>query len=145
MTLKRMDNVSIVVEDIKTMIAFLQEIGMTLVGETRVSGDWVDRIIALKGSVSDVAVLETPDGHNRIELAQFVSPAAVRGEPKDAPANMLGLRRIMFTVVGIDDYVSRLQAKGATLMGEVVQYEDTYRLCYMRGPEGLMFALAEEL
>lgn len=118
---------------------------MTLVGETRVSGDWVDRIIALKGSVSDVAVLETPDGHNRIELAQFVSPAAVRGEPKDAPANMLGLRRIMFTVVGIDDYVSRLQAKGATLMGEVVQYEDTYRLCYMRGPEGLMFALAEEL
>ncbi len=145
MTLKRMDNVSIVVKDIDAMVAFFQELGMTLVGETTVEGEWVDRVIAVKGSKSRIAMLQTPDGHSRIELAQFLTPAAVPGDDEKTPANALGIRRIMFAVEDIDKVVKHLESKGAKLMGEIMQYEDIYRLCYLRGPEGVMVGLAEEL
>ena len=145
MTLLRMDNVLIVVDDLQAAIAFFVELGMELESETTVEGEWVDRIIGLNGSRSDIAMMRTPDGHGRIELDRFLTPAAVRAEPEDAPVNALGIRRIMFAVDDIDDVLARLQARGAELMGEVVQYEDSYRLCYVRGPEGIMVALAQQL
>ena len=146
MTLLRMDNVLIVVNDLGAAIAFFTELGMEREGETTtVEGPWVDRIIGLDGSRSDIAMMRTPDGHGRIELDKFHTPAAVRAEPEDAPVNALGIRRIMFAVDDIDDVLARLRARGAELMGEVVQYEDSYRLCYVRGPEGIMVALAQQL
>jgi catechol 2,3-dioxygenase-like lactoylglutathione lyase family enzyme len=143
--LVRMDNILLVVEDIKAAIAFFQELGMELEGETTVEGEWVDRIVGLEGTKSDIAMLRTPDGHGRIELDRFHSPRALRNDPENAPVNTLGIRRIMFAVTDIDDVVARLQKHGAELMGEIVRYEDQYRLCYLRGPEGIMVALAEEL
>ena len=145
MTLLRMDNVLIVVDDLAAAIAFFAELGLELEGETTVEGQWVDRVVGLDGVRSDVAVMRTPDGHGRLELDKFHTPTAVRAEPEDAPVNTLGIRRIMFAVDDIEDVLARLLAHGATLVGEVAQYEDKYRLCYVRGPEGIIVALAEQL
>ncbi|MGH3406245.1 MAG: VOC family protein [Streptosporangiaceae bacterium] len=139
-----MDNVGVVVNDLEAATAFFLELGLELEGEATVEGRWVDRVVGLDDVRADIAMVRTPDGHGRLELTKFHRPAAVSAEP-DAPANTLGIRRIMFAVDDIDDVVARLQAHGAELVGEVEQYEDSYRLCYVRGPEGLLVALAEEL
>jgi catechol 2,3-dioxygenase-like lactoylglutathione lyase family enzyme len=144
-TLLRMDNVLIVVDDLKAAIAFFAELGLELEGEYTVEGEWVDRIVGLDGVRSDIAMMRTPDGHGRLELDKFHTPTAVRAEPEDAPVNTLGIRRIMFAVDDIEDVLARLQTHGAELVGEVEQYEDSYRLCYIRGPEGIMIALAQQL
>jgi catechol 2,3-dioxygenase-like lactoylglutathione lyase family enzyme len=146
MTIKRMDNVLIVVEDLEAATAFFTELGLELVGETQVEGPWVDQTVGLEGVRADIVMLQTPDGHGRVELSRFHTPPAVRLEPDPAPSNALGLRRIMFAVEGIDDVVSRVQAAhGAELLGEIAQYQDMYRLCFVRGPEGIIVGLAEEL
>src|SRR5512145_3111933 len=145
MTLQRMDNVLIVVDDLEAAKAFFVELGMQLEGETTVEGPWVDRIVGLENVRSEIAMMRTPDGHGRIELDKFHAPAAVRAEPENAPVNTLGIRRIMFAVDDIEDVLARLRAHGAELIGEITQYEDMYRLCYIRGPEGLIVALAEQL
>lgn len=142
--LLRMDNVGIMVDDLKAMIAFFLELGLELEGETTVEGAWVDRIIGLTDAKCDIAMLRTPDGHSRIELSHFHRPKAIRSDEK-APVNTLGLRRLMFAVTDINDAIARLKRHGAELIGEVVNYEDIYRLCYLRGPEGIMIALAEQL
>ncbi|MDQ6878092.1 MAG: VOC family protein [Candidatus Dormibacteraeota bacterium] len=142
--IKRMDNVGIVVDDLKAATAFFVELGLELEGETTVEGQWVDRCIGLEGVRSDIAMLKTPDGHGRLELSKFHTPPATTAEP-NAPVNTLGMGRIMFAVEDIEDVLARLKAHGAELVGEVVQYEDQYRLCYVRGPEGIIIALAEEL
>src|SRR5439155_22188819 len=142
--LLQMHNIGIVVDDLKAAIAFFAELGLELEGETTVEGQWVDRIIALDGVRSDIAMMRTPDGHSRLELSKFHTPTAVGAEP-NAPVNTLGMGRIMFAVDDIEDVLARLQAHGAELVGEVVQYEDSYRLCYVRGPEGILVALAEQL
>jgi len=142
--LLRMDNVGIVVEDLKAAIAFFVELGLELEGETTVEGQWVDRVVGLNGVRSDIVMMRTPDGHSRLELSKFQKPTAISTEP-NIPVNTLGIRRIMFAVTGIDDVVTRLKKHGAELVGEVAQYEDMYRLCYLRGPEGIMVALAEQL
>jgi catechol 2,3-dioxygenase-like lactoylglutathione lyase family enzyme len=144
MTLLRMDNVGVVVDDLKVAIAFFLELGLELEGETSVEGESVDRVVGLNGVRSDIAMMRTPDGHSRLELSKFHNPPAITAGP-NAPANTLGYRRIMFAVDDIEEVLARLQAHGAELVGEVVQYEDSYRLCYVRGPEGLMIALAEQL
>jgi catechol 2,3-dioxygenase-like lactoylglutathione lyase family enzyme len=145
MTLKRMDNVLIVVEDLEAAKAFFVELGMELEGETTVEGPWVDRVVGLENVRSEIAMMRTPEGHGRIELDKFHTPAAVRTEPKNTPVNTLGIRRIMFAVDDIEDVLARLRAHGAELIGEITQYEDMYRLCYIRGPEGIIVALAEQL
>lgn len=145
MALQRMDNILIVVEDLEAVKAFFLELGMELEGESIVEGPWVDRIVGLENVRSEIATLRTPDGHGRIELDKFHTPAAVRTEPQNAPVNTLGIRRIMFAVDDIEEVLGRLLAHGAELVGELVQYGDTYRLCYVRGPEGLIIALAEQL
>ena len=145
MTIQRMDNVLIVVEDLDAIISFFVELGMELEGKGPIEGRWVERVVGIDGVRQDVAMLRTPDGHGRIELAMFHSPKAVSGVPEDAPANTLGIRRVMFAVDDIDDVVARVRAHGAELVGEVAQYEDVYRLCYVRGPEGIVVGLAEQL
>jgi len=145
MTILRMDNVGVVVDDLAAAIAFFVELGLELEGETTVEGSSVDRLVGLDNVRTDIALMRTPDGHGRIELMKFQRPTAVRAEPKNAPANTLGIRRIMFAVDDIEDVVARLRAHGAQLVGELTQYEDKYRLCYVRGPEGILVALAEEL
>jgi catechol 2,3-dioxygenase-like lactoylglutathione lyase family enzyme len=145
MTLKRMDNVLIVVDDLEAAKAFFVELGMELEGETSVEGPSVDSLIGLKDVRATLALMRTPDGHGRIELDKFHTPAAVKAEPKNAPVNTLGIRRIMFAVDDLEDVVARLRAHGAELVGEITQYEDLYRLCYIRGPEGLLIGLAEQL
>lgn len=145
MTLKRMDNVLIVVDDLEAAKAFFVELGMEQEGETMVEGLWVDRIVGLENVRSEIAMMRTPDGHGRIELDKFHTPAAVRAEPKNTPVNTLGIRRVMFAVDDIEDVLARLGAHGAELIGEITQYEDMYRLCYIRGPEGIIVALAEQL
>ena len=145
MTLQRMDNVLIVVEDLETAKAFVAELGMQLEGEALVEGPWAGRVIGLDDVRADIATMRTPDGHGRVELTKFHTPAAVKAEPENAPANTLGIRRIMFAVAGIDDVVARLRRHGAELVGEIVQYEDKYRLCFVRGPEGILIGLAERL
>jgi catechol 2,3-dioxygenase-like lactoylglutathione lyase family enzyme len=144
MTIQRMDNVGIVVDDLAAATAFFVELGLELEGEATVEGRWVDRVVGLDGVRSDIAMLRTPDGHGRLELTKFHTPPARNTDP-NAPVNTLGIRRIMFAVDDIEDVLARLQAHGAELVGEVVQYEDKYRLCYVRGPEGIMIALAEQL
>jgi catechol 2,3-dioxygenase-like lactoylglutathione lyase family enzyme len=144
MTIQRLDNVLIVVHDLKAAIAFFVELGLELEGETTVEGRWVDRVVGLDGVRNDIAMMRTPDGHGRIELMKFHTPPATTAEP-NAPANTLGYRRVMFAVDDIEDVLARLLAHGAELVGEVVQYEDKYRLCYLRGPEGILVALAEQL
>jgi catechol 2,3-dioxygenase-like lactoylglutathione lyase family enzyme len=145
MTLQRMDNVGIVFEDLPAAIAFFVELGLELEGEMPVEGRWVDRVVGLDGVRVDIAMMRTPDGHSRLELMKFHRPTAVSAEPTNAQANTLGIRRIMFAVDDIEDVLSRLRAHGAELIGEVVQYEDLYLLCYVRGPEGIIVALAEQL
>ncbi len=145
MTIQRMDNVLIVVEDLDAAKAFFGELGMELEGETQVEGPSVDSVVGLDGVRADIAMLRTPDGHGRVELTRFHTPPAVRAEPENAPANALGLRRIMFTVDDLDDVVGRLRTHGAELLREIAQYEDVYRLCFMRGPEGIIIGLAEPL
>ena len=143
--LLRMDNVLLVVDDLKAAIAFFTELGLELEGETTVEGPWVDRSVGLDGVRSEIAMMRTPDGHGRLELDKFHTPKALRTEPEDAPVNSLGIRRLMFAVTDLDEVVARLQKHGAELLGEVTQYEDLYRLCYLRGPEGILIALAEQL
>ena len=140
-----MDNVGIVVDDLAAAIAFFVELGLELEGEAPVEGRSVDRLVGLEGVRADIAMMRTPDGHSRLELTKFHRPMAISSQPKEAPANTLGIRRIMFAVEDIEDVVARLRAHGAELVGEVVQYEDSYRLCYLRGPEGILIALAEPL
>jgi catechol 2,3-dioxygenase-like lactoylglutathione lyase family enzyme len=144
MTIQRMDNVGIVVDDLKAATAFFVELGLELEGEMAVEGRWVDRVVGLDGVRNDIAMMRTPDGHGRLELMKFHTPTAISVEP-NAPVNTLGIRRIMFAVEDIEDVLARLQAHGAKLIGEVVQYEDSYLLCYVRGPEGIIVALAEQL
>jgi len=139
-----MDNVSIVFEDLKAAVAFFEELGLVVEGETTVEGPWVDRILGLEGVRSDIVMMVTPDGHSKLELTRFQQPKAVHTN-LTIPVNMHGINRIMFAVTDIDDSVARLQKHGAELVGEVVNYADIYRLCYMRGPEGILIALAEQL
>ena len=145
MTIKRLDHVSVVVDDLAAAIAFFTALGMTLEGEMPIEGQWVDRVNGLESVQVDIVMMRTPDGHGRLELTKFRNPKLVEIEPAIAPPNTLGLRSVMFTVESVDDTVARLRANGAELVGEVAQYEDKYRLCYMRGPAGIIVALAEEL
>jgi catechol 2,3-dioxygenase-like lactoylglutathione lyase family enzyme len=140
-----MDNVGIVVDDLAAAIEFFAELGLELEGERRVEGRWADSVVGLDGVKVDVAMMRTPDGHGRLELMKFHTPTAVGSEPDDAPANTLGIRRIMFAVHDIEDVLDRLRGRGAELVGELAQYEDSYRLCYVRGPAGIIVALAEQI
>jgi catechol 2,3-dioxygenase-like lactoylglutathione lyase family enzyme len=145
MSIKRMDHVSVVVEDLPAAIAFFTTLGMALEGEQPVEGPWVDRLCGLEGVQVDIAMMRTPDGHGQVELTKFRNPGLVRSEPAIPPPNTPGLRQIMFAVEDLEDTVARLRAHGAEPVGEVVQYEDKYKLCYLRGPAGVIIALAEEL
>jgi catechol 2,3-dioxygenase-like lactoylglutathione lyase family enzyme len=145
MTLLRMDNVLLVVEDLEGAIAFFGELGMELEGRMVVEGPWVGRTIGIDDARSEIAMMRTPDGNGRIELDRFLSPAAMVPEPGPATVNAIGYRRVMFAVSDLDDVVARLQRLGAELVDEIVQYEDVYRLCYMRAPEGILVGLAQEL
>ena len=145
MTIQRMDNVLIVVDDLDGAKAFFAELGMQLVGEAINEGPWVDQVLGLDGVRSEIAMMQTPDGRGRIELAKYHSPPAVKTEPENAPANALGIRRIMFAVEDLDDVVARLRTHGGELVDEIAQYEDLYRLCFVRGPEGILLGLAEQL
>lgn len=145
MTLLRMDNVLIVVEDLETAIAFFVELGMEVEGRANLEGPWVDRVIGVDGARSETVMLRTPDGHGRVELSRFLAPTSIRREPEPAPVNTLGIGRIMFAVDDVDDVLDRLRTRGAELVGEVVRYENAYRLCYVRGPEGIVIGLAQPL
>jgi catechol 2,3-dioxygenase-like lactoylglutathione lyase family enzyme len=145
MTIKRLDHVSVVVDDLAAATAFFTTLGMTKEGEAPIEGPWVDRVNALEGVQVDIVMMRTPDGHGRLELTKFRHPELVEIEPAIAPPNALGLRSVMFTVQNLDDTVARLRAHGAELVGEVTQYEDKYKLCYMRGPASIIVSLAEEL
>ena len=144
MTVRRMDNVGIVVADIEAAIGFFVELGLELEGRAPIEGDWADGVTGLPGMRVEIAMMRTPDGHGRLELSRFLSPPPA-ADHRAAPVNALGYLRVMFTVEDIDDTLSRLGAHGATLVGDVVQYQDTYRLCYIRGPEGILIGLAQEL
>src|SRR3954468_17277494 len=145
MTIKRLDHVSVVVVDLAAAVAFFTTLGMTREGEAPVEGPWVDRVNGREGVQVDSVMMRTPDGHGRLELTKFRNPKLVEIEPAIAPPNAPGLRSVMFTVESLDDTVARLREGGAELVGEVAQYEDRYRLCYVRGPAGIIVALAEEL
>jgi catechol 2,3-dioxygenase-like lactoylglutathione lyase family enzyme len=145
MTIKRMEHVSVVDDDLPAAIAFFTTLGMALEGEMAVEGPWVDRLCSLKGVQADITMMRTPDGQGRVELTKFRKPELVGAEPAIAPPNTVGVWQIMFAVEDLDNTVARLRAHGAGLVGEVVQYEDKYRLCYLRGPAGIIVALAEEL
>ena len=145
MTIKRLDHVSVVVDDLPAAIAFFTALGMAVEGKATVEGPWVDRINRLEGVQVDIVMMRTPDGHGRLELTKFHNPQLVAIEPAIAPPNAPGLRSVMFAVESLDDAIARLRAHGGELIGEVAQYEDIYRLCYMRGPAGIIVALAEEL
>jgi catechol 2,3-dioxygenase-like lactoylglutathione lyase family enzyme len=145
MAIQRMDNVLIVVDDLAAVKAFFAELGMALEWETTVAGPAVDRLIGLQNVRATLALMRTPDGHGRIELDKFHTPEAIRLGPEQAPVNALGIRRLMFAVDDIDDVVARLLARGAELVGDVVQYGDAYRLAYVRGPEGILVGLSEPL
>ena len=144
MALKRMDNVGIVVESLDTAIAFFAELGMKLEGRTTIEGEWAGRVTGLGLQRVEIAMMVIPDGHSRLELSRFLTPPAV-ADHRNAPVNALGYLRVMFAVENIDETLARLQQHGAQLVGDVVQYEQSYRLCYIRGPEGLLIGLAEEL
>lgn len=145
MSVTTLHHVSVVVDDLAAAVAFFTALGMTVEGEAPIEGPWVDRVNAIEGIRVDIAMMRTSDGHGRLELTKFHNPKLVPLEPAIAPPNTLGLRSIMFAVDSVDDTVARLRAKGGELIGEVVEYEDIYRLCYMRGPAGVIVALAEEL
>jgi catechol 2,3-dioxygenase-like lactoylglutathione lyase family enzyme len=142
--LRRMDNVGIVVEDIDTALRFFTELGLELEGRAPVEGDWADAVTGLRGMRVEIAMMRTPDGHGRLEISRFLSPPVV-ADHRNAPVNALGYLRVMFTVEDIEDTVARLLKCGAVLVGEVVQYQEAYRLCYIRGPEGILIGLAQEL
>ena len=144
MTLKRMDNVGIVVESLDAAIAFFAELGLEIEGRAMIEGDWAGRVTGLGSQSVEIAMMVTPDGHSRLELSRFLIPPVV-ADHRNAPVNALGYLRVMFAVEDIDEMLGRLSKCGATLVGEVVQYEDSYRLCYIRGPEGLLIGLAEQL
>ena len=144
MTVKRMDNVGIVVEDLDAAIAFFVELGLELEGRAPIEGDWADGVTGLRGMRVEIAMMRTPDGHSRLELSRFLAPR-VAADHRSAPVNALGYLRVMFTVEDIDDTLARLRTLGAELVDAVVQYENVYRLCYIRGPEGILIGLAEEL
>jgi catechol 2,3-dioxygenase-like lactoylglutathione lyase family enzyme len=144
MTLKRMDNVGIVVESLDAVIPFFVELGLKLEGRATIEGEWAGRVTGLGDQHVEIAMLVTPDGHSRLELSRFITPPVVADHRK-APVNALGYLRVMFAVDGLDETLARLRRHGAQLVGEVVQYQDIYRLCYVRGPEGLLIGLAEEL
>ena len=145
MTIKRLDHVSVVVDDLADAIEFFTALGMTVEGQAPIEGPWVDRINGIEGIRVDIVMMRTPDGHGRLELTKFRNPKLVEIEPAVAPPNAPGLRSVMFTVESVDDTVALLRARGAELLGEIVQYEDKYRLCYVRGPAGIIVSLAEEL
>jgi catechol 2,3-dioxygenase-like lactoylglutathione lyase family enzyme len=144
MTLQRMDNVGIVVEDLAATVEFFRELGLELEGRAMVEGEWAGRVTGLGDQRVEIAMMRTPDGHSRLELSRFLAPPVV-ADHRNAPVNALGYLRVMFAVEDIDDTLARLRKRGAQLVGEVVQYEDVYRLCYIRGPEGLLIGLAQEL
>src|SRR3954465_1853817 len=144
MALKRMDNVGIVVDDLEGTIDFFRELGLELEGRATIEGEWAGRVTGLGDQRVEIAMMRTPDGHGRLELSRFLTPPAAADHRK-APVNALGYQRVMFAVDDIDDTLARLREHGAELVDEVVQYEDTYRLCYIRGPEGLLIGLAQEL
>jgi catechol 2,3-dioxygenase-like lactoylglutathione lyase family enzyme len=144
MSLKRMDNVGIVVESLDEAISFFTELGLKLEGRAMVEGEWAGRVTGLGNQRVEIAMMVTPDGHSRLELSRFLTPPVV-ADHRNAPVNALGYLRVMFAVDDIDETLARLLKRGAQLVGEVVQYEDSYRLCYIRGPEGLLIGLAEEL
>ena len=144
MTVKRMDNIGIVVEDIDATIAFFVELGLELEGRAPIEGDWADGVTGLHGMRVEIAMMRTPDGHGRLELSRFLAPPVV-ADHRRAPVNALGYLRVMFTVEDIDDTLARLGKRGAELVGKVAQYGNAYRLCYIRGPEGLLIGLAQEL
>src|SRR3954462_2758475 len=144
MAVKRMDNVGIVVESLDVAIAFFVELGLTLEGRATIEGEWAGRVTGLGAQHVEIAMMVTPDGHSRLELSRFLAPPVI-ADHRTAPVNALGYLRVMFTVDDIDETLARLRKRGAQLVGDVVQYEEAYRLCYIRGPEGLLIGLAEEL
>ncbi|KSV67936.1 VOC family protein [Ensifer sp. ENS08] len=144
MALKRMDNIGIVVEDLEETIDFFRELGLELEGRATIDGEWAGRVTGLGDQHVEIAMMRTPDGHSRLELSRFLAPPVV-ADHRTAPVNALGYLRIMFAVDDVDETVERLRKRGAQLVGEVVQYKDAYRLCYIRGPEGLLIGLAQEL
>jgi catechol 2,3-dioxygenase-like lactoylglutathione lyase family enzyme len=144
MALKRMDNVGIVVEDLAETIDFFRELGLELEGQAAIEGEWAGRVTGLGNQHVEIAMMRTPDGHSRLELSRFLTPPVVE-DHRNAPVNALGYLRVMFTVDDIDQTLERLRARGAELVGEVVDYQDVYRLCYIRGPGGLLIGLAQEL
>ncbi|GAA1805820.1 VOC family protein [Agromyces neolithicus] len=145
MTIQRMDNVGIVVDDLDAAVAFFVELGMAVEGRAPIEGPWADQTVGLTGIRSEIAVLVTPDGHGRLELAEYLEPVASEMSPPNPPPNTVGLHRVMFAVDDVDDTVARLRGHGAELLGEIADYEDVYRLCYLRGPAGIIVALAERL
>lgn len=144
MTVKRMDNVGIVVQDLDAAVGFFTELGLELEGRVPIEGEWAGRITGLAGMRVEIAMMRTPDGHSRLELSRFLAPA-VAADHRSAPVNALGYLRVMFAVEDIDETLARLRKRGAKLVGEVVRYQDIYRLCYIRGPEGILIGLAQEL
>src|SRR3954462_13043698 len=144
MAVTRMDNVGIVVDDLEAAIDFFRELGLDLEGRATIEGEWAGRVTGLRDQRVEIAMMRTPDGHSRLELSRFLTPPPV-ADHRTAPVNALGYLRVMFAVDDVDDTLARLRKRGAQLVGEVVQYEDAYRLCYIRGPEGLLIGLAEEL
>ena len=145
MTIQRMDNVAIVVNDLDAAVAFFTELGMELEGKAQIEGPWADRTVGLDGVRSEIAMMRTPDGHSKLELTRYHAPAASSAGPENPPPNTLGLHRVMFAVDDVDDTVARLRTHGAELLGEVAQYESIFRLCYLRGPAGIIVALAEQI
>ena len=144
MTVIRMDNMGIVVESLETAIAFFSELGMTLEGRGTIEGEWAGRVTGLGDQRVEIAMMVTPDGHSRLEISRFLTPPVI-ADHRNAPVNALGYLRVMFAVDDLDETLARLNKLGAQLVGEVMQYEDSYRLCYIRGPEGLLIGLAEQL
>ena len=144
MALKRLDNIGIVVSDLGPAIDFFQELGLELEGRATIEGEWAGRVTGLADQRVEIAIMRTPDGHSRLELSRFLEPPVV-SDHRNAPVNALGYLRVMFAVDNIDETLDRLRKRGAQLVGEVVQYQDSYRLCYIRGPEGLLIGLAQEL
>ncbi|WP_211360311.1 VOC family protein [Actinocorallia herbida] len=140
-----MDNVGIVVDDLEAAVAFFGELGMELEGKAQIEGIWADQTVGLDGVRCDIAMMRTPDGHSRLELAKYHNPAAISSGPHNPPHNTLGMHRVMFAVDDIEDVVARLRTHGAELVGELARFENSYRLCYVRGPEGIIVALAEQL
>ncbi|HET7543895.1 MAG TPA: VOC family protein [Polyangiaceae bacterium] len=144
MAVKRMDNVGIVVEDLDAAVEFFTELGLTLEGRMPIEGEWAGRVTGVRGQRVEIAMMRTPDGHSRLELSRFDAPA-IASDHRTAPVNSLGYLRVMFAVENLDDTIARLSRLGATVVDEVVSYEDIYRLCYIRGPEGILIGLAEEV